>query len=296
MNKIEKIKKLADAMYNSMQNLTTDTSGIRKAMDKYHQFIINEYYKEDTKKDFSIKESVIPFGASDSELIETTYFIPQGFNAIIDGDKIILTRKESEDEKIRKELIFYLGDMPEDTELRNGVTNRDVLVWLEKQGEQKHIDYNEELKKCRENPLYFINKYIKFKEQKSTWNEDDMSKVQRICKYLDEAKKYYADINEVRECMDWLKSLKDRVTQSKQEWYEDDDNDAWMNDIISKVDNNLQLNKAEIDFLKSRKKRYIWKPSDEQMEVLYEETQKSDRIRDERIVSLYNDLKKLKGD
>ena len=43
---------------------------------------------------------------------------------------------ESEDERIRKALIFYLGDMPEDTELRNGVTNRDVFAWLEKQGEK----------------------------------------------------------------------------------------------------------------------------------------------------------------
>lgn len=52
-------------------------------------------------------------------------------------EKIFTELAESEDEKIRKELIFYLGDMPEDTELRNGVTNRDVLVWLEKQGERK---------------------------------------------------------------------------------------------------------------------------------------------------------------
>lgn len=52
-------------------------------------------------------------------------------------EKIFPELKESEDERIRKELIFYLGDMPEDTELRNGVTNRDVLVWLEK---QKEID------------------------------------------------------------------------------------------------------------------------------------------------------------
>ena len=48
-------------------------------------------------------------------------------------ETIIPELKESWDERIRKELIFYLGDMPEDTELRNGVTNRDVLVWLEKQ-------------------------------------------------------------------------------------------------------------------------------------------------------------------
>ena len=45
-------------------------------------------------------------------------------------------------------------------------------------------------------------------EQSSAWGEEDTFKVQRICKYLDEAKKYYADITEVRECMDWLKSLK----------------------------------------------------------------------------------------
>ena len=48
-------------------------------------------------------------------------------------------------------------------------------------------------------------------EQKQEWSEEDMSKVQRICKYLDEAKKYYADITEVRECVNWLKSLEDRV-------------------------------------------------------------------------------------
>lgn len=43
---------------------------------------------------------------------------------------------------------------------------------------------------------------------KTEWSEEDMSKVQRICKYLNEAKKYYADITEVRECMNWLKSLR----------------------------------------------------------------------------------------
>ena len=48
--------------------------------------------------------------------------------------------KEFEDESIKKALIFYLGDMPEDTELRNGITNRDVLAWLEKQGEQKPFE------------------------------------------------------------------------------------------------------------------------------------------------------------
>ena len=58
---------------------------------------------------------------------------------VLTAESIFPELKESEDERIKKALIFYLGDMPEDTELRNGVTNRDVLVWLEKQGKQKPI-------------------------------------------------------------------------------------------------------------------------------------------------------------
>ena len=40
--KLQKLKKLADAMYYAAQYLTTDASHLRKAMDEYHQFIINE--------------------------------------------------------------------------------------------------------------------------------------------------------------------------------------------------------------------------------------------------------------
>lgn len=38
--KLQKLKKLADAMYHAAQYLTTDASHLRKAMDEYHQFII----------------------------------------------------------------------------------------------------------------------------------------------------------------------------------------------------------------------------------------------------------------
>lgn len=40
--KLTKLKQLADAMYYSMQNLTTDTTRIRKAMQDYRQFVIYE--------------------------------------------------------------------------------------------------------------------------------------------------------------------------------------------------------------------------------------------------------------
>lgn len=38
--KLQKLKKLADGMYRAAQHLTTDASHLRKAMDEYHQFII----------------------------------------------------------------------------------------------------------------------------------------------------------------------------------------------------------------------------------------------------------------
>ena len=45
--KLEKLKKLADAMYYAAFNLTTDASLLRKAMNEYHQFVIHKYCKEE---------------------------------------------------------------------------------------------------------------------------------------------------------------------------------------------------------------------------------------------------------
>ena len=45
--KLKEITKLADAMYYAAFNLTTDASRLKKAMDEYHQFIIQEYCKEE---------------------------------------------------------------------------------------------------------------------------------------------------------------------------------------------------------------------------------------------------------
>lgn len=45
---LEKIKSLADKMYYAAFNMTTDASLLRRAMDKYHLFIIHEYHKEES--------------------------------------------------------------------------------------------------------------------------------------------------------------------------------------------------------------------------------------------------------
>ena len=92
-------------------------------------------------------------------------------------DIIFPELKESEDEKIRKALIRY----HQSTIDIDGIKGEKIIVWLEKQVKQK------------------------------IWSVEDTFNVQRICKYLDESKKYYADITEIRECMDWLKALKERI-------------------------------------------------------------------------------------
>ena len=92
--------------------------------------------------------------------------------------------KELKDERIRQELIFYLGDMPEDTELRNGITNRDVLTWLEKQNE------------------------------KSTWSEEDEKLYKLSVENLTELMHRFGEEHcKVGDCINWFKSINDRFFQ-----------------------------------------------------------------------------------
>lgn len=63
--KLEKLKKLADAIYYAAQHLTTDASRLHKAMEEYHQFIINEYHKEESVSD--LEEAATSFARKDSE-------------------------------------------------------------------------------------------------------------------------------------------------------------------------------------------------------------------------------------
>lgn len=49
--KLTKLEQLADAMYYSMQNLTTDTTRIRKAMQDYRHFVIYELNENRIKED-----------------------------------------------------------------------------------------------------------------------------------------------------------------------------------------------------------------------------------------------------
>ena len=80
----------------------------------------------------------IPFGANDSELIKWEYTIPKGMEAEIKDGKVIIKKAESEDERIKKALI----DGVRQIRCKNGITQEQMIAYLEKQKEQKPVEPN----------------------------------------------------------------------------------------------------------------------------------------------------------
>ena len=253
--------------------------------------------------------------------------LPNGRNDrlyhVWDLESIFPELKESEDEKIRKEIIQSIQD-------NMCVIHKDkCIAWLEKQGEQKPADKNEPkfkvgdiikyigereefskenhtIKKILDDcyltiddmyiPFRFENCYI-LVNQNSSWSEEDeanMDAVWRACGQV-YGVKYQSILG------DWLKSLKDRVQpQPKQEWSEEDD--EMLNLITARLHShpNIDLEEysKEYDWLNYRLK-YLrpqshWKPSDEQMDALKSSTYCQNKQMSKVLFGLYQDLLKLR--
>lgn len=111
---------------------------------------------------------------------KAVYNIPQGYEARIEGNKVIVEAKKNEDEKMMNELHSWMkefGGAEEYTEK--------VYQWikglLEKQGEQKYA-----------------------------WSADEETMLKAIILNLEEVKRHCAvtSTQYVDKCIDWLKSLK----------------------------------------------------------------------------------------
>ena len=131
---------------------------------------------------------------------------------VLTAESIFPELNESEDEKIRKELIFYLGDMPEDTELRNGVTNRDVLSWLEKQGE--HDETSIAIKNPEAYRIGFADGEAHAKEEMNTLSDEDKMMLNELIIGFYGYKDQYPNFWKMRtdEIIEWLKKKKDERT------------------------------------------------------------------------------------
>ena len=79
-----------------------------------------------------LKEIEIPFGAKDSELCGWEYTIPDGMEATIVDNKIVVKKKKSEDKRIREEIIEYLERTIPHNHRDEVLKSKEWIAWLKK--------------------------------------------------------------------------------------------------------------------------------------------------------------------
>ena len=133
--------------------------------------------------------------------------------------------------------------------------------------------------------------------QKQEWSEEDEKLYISALWHIKNSCGNGGKDNGEYEVYNWLKSLKDRVQpQPKQEWSEEDKSmyirtlgilgKCYMGELPTKVE-------EELKWFKSIEPKSHWKPSEEQMEALFEAKLASINNREYFLGLLYEDLKKL---
>ena len=196
---------------------------------------------------------------------------------------------ESEDEKIRKELMEFLSGKRIISNDLEGINIDKTLIWLEKQGNLTDEDMKEALR-----TEYEKGRADAFAEMQKEWSEEDEELLNII---IDNVKGYDAYTGGIalkfglhENKIKWLKSIKNRVL-TKQEWSKE--NDGILLEIISVLRNSSHWVLA--DKLKSIMLQNRWKPSDKQMEALNDVISSRD-IKYDVLSELWKDLNKLKGE
>ena len=155
--------------------------------------------------------------------------------------------QESEDERIRKAIYIYLDWLDgrnKNYQPKGDYSIRDMIAWLEKQGEKpkkvsiwKHWKdgiaggaEGEQIFLTKIGSIYSISSclgcecdYIELseldklmrdeKQGKLKWSEEDEHRAKDTIYFLDTAKKHYASIVELDACINWLKTIKKRMEE-----------------------------------------------------------------------------------
>ena len=193
------------------------------------------------------------------------------------------------------------GEQPKNNDVCNNCDQQGSCVspcpmkLVEKQGEQKLAEWtaeDEEELKIALNTLEEAGQYSSAKWLKNVclvpqtiqnpaWSEEDKNVVNLILSIVSDFKNSFsghvgaAVEDDIKKIDKWLKSLKDRV-RPKQEWSEEDKN--MLQYAIEHFErqkrnyteggNGKKAMQEFIDWLKSLKNRYAWKPSEEQIEAV----------------------------
>ena len=226
----------------------------------------NGELRETEHKPAPVLDIEIPFGAKDSELQEASYYIPEGFHAEIEGNRVVIKRgKQKPADKVKPK--FKEGDT---IRLKEG----DGKLWkIEKIREDGYTMIGHGLD---ETDFLFLDDKWEVVEQNPAWSEEDERIWSQVINEIEAIKSNSSTVfekNIAQDKIDWLKSLKDRV-QPQQEWSEEDAKtlnrisvilvDAsevknwWKEYRLIERDEMIRLT----DFLKSLRPQNRWKPSE----------------------------------
>ena len=214
--------------------------------------------------------------------MEKTIEIPEGYEARIEGNKVILERKESEDERIRKWIIDEIKATHDYDSPTSRKSVDDAIAYLERQKEQKPTT-----------PKYRIGEVMRTKQEAAKGITDGLPVIVSI------DDNYYYCTNE-------------KIPISEQEEYEFPPMNMrqkpaeWSEEDVKKLakirESKSGTLKTEMTFYRQGVRdafnykgfRPSWKPSKEQMEALEVSSEYEPCIKNrEYLKALYNDLKKL---
>lgn len=250
------------------------------------------------------------------------YDIPDGYEAQIEGNKVVIKLQESDDENIRKEAISIIRQYNNICEKEGDkceIVDK-VIAWLEKQGEQKNADrrvlpkfkVGDKIKLSKE-PKYPARKIIAIKNNAYYFDElvhlpfnhqdewelvewPNLSNCKHDCKSCFAnclyRKEENPDLNFQNQCP-WTEKDQKRVDRLVEILY---NMEMESNDMGKYADLTVWLNGLCVKYGYIPQKQ--WKPSDEQMKAFYRYVNEGDRnltISESVLLRhLFNDLKKLK--
>ena len=83
------------------------------------------------------KEIILPVSAENCDLQEWAFTVPEGMEAVVENGKVIIRKKESDDETVRKELIEFINHYRHNSDLTSEQAEwcHKTIAWLERQKE-----------------------------------------------------------------------------------------------------------------------------------------------------------------
>ena len=193
----------------------------------------------------------------------TEYVIPEGYEAEIKDGKVILTKKESEDSKLKKSLLEFLDDVSNNrTRIVSGEQFKRWHDWLNSLKDvDAEIETNREF--VIDSACEWLKKHI---ANYVNWEYNDYH----------HAFEYDGSVNVEKLISDFKSDMQSKITRK---------------DIINLL--RAEYEKGIADAIASNKP--VWKPSQDEMGVLYKLCYLSSNITDEddtNLTRLYQDLKR----